>query len=141
MYSRTCSQLNGWLGFSVTFALRRAPSVNQLPQMAHIGRRLARLRKTAALTQVELAEKIGIIQALVSAYEQDKLKLSAEMAVRFAKALNVSTDELLGFTTTRRAEGGLSLRLTRRLKGIEGLPAAQQKALLQTIDAFLKSTG
>ena len=38
-------------------------------------------------TQVELAERIGIIQALVSDYERDKLRLNAEMLVRFAQAL------------------------------------------------------
>jgi transcriptional regulator with XRE-family HTH domain len=102
------------------------------------GARLARLRKAAGLTQVELAERIGIIQGLVSAHELDKLKLAAEMAVRYAKALNVSTDELLGLKAPKRANGELSLKLVRRLKGIEELPPARQKALLQTIDAFLR---
>ena len=39
---------------------------------------------------MELAEKIGIIQTIVSAIETDALKLSAEMAIRFAMALGVS---------------------------------------------------
>jgi transcriptional regulator with XRE-family HTH domain len=102
------------------------------------GTRLARLRKVAGLTQVELAERIGIIQGLVSAHELDKLKLAAEMAVRYAKALNVSTDELLGLKAPKRTNGELSLKLVRRLKGIEALPPTRQKALLQTIDAFLR---
>jgi len=41
---------------------------------------------------VELAEKIGIVQTIVSAIEKGALKLSAGMAVRFAVALGVSTD-------------------------------------------------
>ena len=102
------------------------------------GARLSRLRKAAGLTQVELAERIGIIQALVSAHELGKLKLSAEMAVRYARVLKVSTDELLGLKTSKRTNGELSLKLVRRLKGIENLPPAQQKALLATIDNFLK---
>ena len=60
-----------------------------------LGERVARLRKERGYTQVELADKIGIIQTLVSAIENNVLKLSAEMAVRFALALGVSTDELL----------------------------------------------
>ena len=59
------------------------------------GQRLARLRKERGFTQVQLAEQVGIIQSLVSDYETDRLKLSAEMVVRFAMALDVSTDDLL----------------------------------------------
>ena len=43
-----------------------------------IGRRLARIRKERGLTQIELAEKIGIIQSLVSSYENDVLNASAK---------------------------------------------------------------
>lgn len=103
------------------------------------GERLSRLRKSTGLTQTELADRMGIIQAIVSAHELDKLKLSAEMAVRYAKVFKVSADELLGLKTPKRPNGELSRTLARRLKGIQDLPPAQQKALLKTIDAFLKS--
>jgi transcriptional regulator with XRE-family HTH domain len=105
-----------------------------------MGERLARIRKERGVTQVVLAEKIGIIQGLVSAYERDRIRLPADMAIRIAQALQVSADELLGLQPTK-TDGELSLRLSRRLRGIETLPAAQQKALFQTIDAFLKNTG
>lgn len=114
-------------------------------QEGGIGQRLARYRKHAGLTQVELAERVGIIQVLVSDYEQEKLRLSAEMAVRFAQALQISVDELLGVknakkkTAANTENGALSLKLVRRLKGIEQLPLAKQKALLSTIDSVLKS--
>jgi transcriptional regulator with XRE-family HTH domain len=52
-----------------------------------VGQRIARIRKERGYTQNELAERIGTIQALVSDYERDKLRLNAEMAVRFAIAL------------------------------------------------------
>jgi transcriptional regulator with XRE-family HTH domain len=61
-----------------------------------VGERIPRVRKERGYTQNELAERIGTIQALVSDYERYKLRLNAEMAVRFAIALEVSTDELLG---------------------------------------------
>jgi ribosome-binding protein aMBF1 (putative translation factor) len=58
-----------------------------LPAKESIGERVARIRKDRGFTQVELAEKIGMIQSIVSAIERDVLKLSAEMAIRFALAL------------------------------------------------------
>jgi transcriptional regulator with XRE-family HTH domain len=108
-----------------------------------MGQRLARLRKERSLTQVELAAKVGIIQGLVTNYERDRLRMHAEMVVRFAVALHVSADELLGLKSSKSAavvqsSSGLSLKIVRRLAKIEHLPASQQKALLQTLDLFLQ---
>jgi transcriptional regulator with XRE-family HTH domain len=104
-----------------------------------VGRRLARVRKEQGYTQVELAERIGIIQALVSDYERDKLRLNAEMLVRFAQALNVSADDILGISVAKRkAMNNPSLKILRRLNRIASLPPTKQKAFLQTIDALLK---
>jgi len=69
--------------------------------------------------------------------------MHAEMVARFAQALGVSADELLGLKSTRSAaivhtSSGLSLKIVRRLAKIEQLPANQQKALLQTLDLFLQ---
>ena len=104
------------------------------------GRRLARLRKERGYTQVELAEKIGIIQAIVSAYERDEVRMHAEMVARFAEALGVSTDELIGVKHSRKNGNGQKMprRLVRRLEQIARLPGSHQRALLKTIDTFLK---
>ena len=102
------------------------------------GQHLARLRKSKGYTQVELAEKVGVIQVLISDYERDKLRPYHEMVIRFAQALEVSTDELLGFRIPKNKSNGVSLKILRRVKKIEALPPAQQKTLLQTIDTFLK---
>lgn len=104
-----------------------------------IGQRLARLRKERGWTQVELAERLGIIQSLISDYERDRLRMNPAMVVRFADALEITTDELLHPKATpnplRRKP---SLRVLRRLERIERLPAHQQNTLLKTIDGFLK---
>ena len=104
-----------------------------------LGQRLARLRKERGYTQVEVAEKIGTIQALISDYETDRLHLSAEMAIRFALVLEVSLDELLHPKAKRHNGRKPSLKLLRRMKQIESLPPAQQTAVLRTIDAFVRA--
>ncbi len=103
-----------------------------------LGQRLVRFRKERGLTQKQLAEKIGIIEMLISDYERDKLRLHAEMVIRYAKALGVTTDELLGVKRTRNAGYRPSLKVVRRVKKIEQLEPGQQRALLRTIDTFLK---
>lgn len=103
------------------------------------GQRLARLRKEKGYTQVELAEKMGIIQVLISDYERDKTRPYHEMIVRFADALEVSADELLGIDISKNEGDKSSLKLLRRMEKIESLPPAQQKTLLKTIDTFIKA--
>ena len=102
-----------------------------------VGQRLARLRKERGFTQVELAERVGTRQALVTAYETDRRALSAEMAVRLAMALDVSTDDLLHPKTKKAATKKPSRKVLRRLEQIESLPIYQQRALLTTIDTFI----
>src|SRR5437016_1476753 len=80
-----------------------------------LGQRIARLRRERGITQVELAERIGIIQTIVSAVESDDRKLFAEMAVRFAQALEVSMDELLGPGRREKKGKKPSRKILRRL--------------------------
>ena len=102
------------------------------------GERLARIRRERGFTQRELADKTGLIQTLVSDYERGKLRLNADMILRFAIALEVSTDELLqpgGPKTARKP----SRKVLRRLEQIEALPERQQMTLLRTIDTLLEN--
>jgi len=120
------------------------PSRLELPPLPvadelSLGQRLARLRKERGYTQVELARKVGIIQALVSDYERDKLRPHADMIVRFAVALEVTADELLGMQLPKKKQATGNRRFLRRLQQVEKLPKRDQDALLRTIDAFLSA--
>jgi transcriptional regulator with XRE-family HTH domain len=103
------------------------------------GRRLARLRKAAGLSQLELAQHLGVAQTLVSEYEHDRRRVHGQRLSGIARRLHVSVDELLGHKPSK-TNGTLSLKLVRRLKGIEELPPTKQKALLQLVDAFLRDS-
>jgi transcriptional regulator with XRE-family HTH domain len=105
-----------------------------------LGQRLARLRKARGHTQTELAEKIGTIQALVSDDERDKLRLNADVAIRVAQALEISTDELLALRPASVVDKKPRRRILNRLKQIESLPPHQQSFLLKTIDPLLRGT-
>lgn len=83
--------------------------------------------RSRGFTQVELAEPIRLIQTLVCDYEKDRFRLSAEMTLRFALALEISVDELLRSKSTRT----VSREPRRRV-----LPVTQPSVLLKTIDSF-----
>ena len=130
--------MENWL-YTVEVMARKTTSHHANSETESFGQRLARLRKERGFTQVEIAERVGIIQALVSDYELDKLRLNADLVVKFSTALEITTDELLkpkeAGTPLRRKP---SLRMLRRLEKIESLPANQQSTLLKTIDTFLR---
>lgn len=103
-----------------------------------IGARVAVLRKERGMTQVELAKRLGIPQPVLSRYERGKARLSAEMVLRIAEVLEVSTDMILGLT--RRDEERLlgTPRLRRLLHQAEALSRRDRQALLRTIEGFLR---
>jgi len=108
---------------------------------AALGQRLARLRKERGFTQVELADKIGIVQPILSDYERGKLRPHPQMLVQLARALQISVDELLGLEAPRKNGAPLNRRFLRRLQAVDKLPKRDQEALLRTIDAFLAKAG
>lgn len=105
-----------------------------------LGQRVARLRKERGYTQVELAERMGLVQALVSDYERGKLRLSAEMAIRFALALEISTEDLLRPNGSKPLRHKPSRRVLRRMEKIEALPPRRQYFVLKALDALLSGT-
>ena len=61
------------------------------------------------------------------------------MTIRFALALEVTADELLGLTKAKNIMKKPSMKISRRMKKIEALPLSQQKFILKTIDSLLKA--
>lgn len=102
-----------------------------------IGARLARLRKEKGITQMEMAERLGAAQPVVSNYERGELRLHGELIVQLSRILEVSTDELLGVETRPRSSVPRDRRLLRRLEAFDTLPKRDRDALTRTIDAFL----
>lgn len=58
--------------------------------------RLKYLRKQAQLTQVDVAEKLGISQPAYASWERGIKKPTQENLVKIAQILNVSVDYLVG---------------------------------------------
>jgi transcriptional regulator with XRE-family HTH domain len=120
---------------------RKKPQVQTEEMSQTIAQHLKEARKKQGLTQAELAEYLGVTREAVAAYESGRVRLMDDIIIRFASALKVSTDEILGYKQSSPDVPVLSLRLMKRLQKIERLPAFDQKALLKTIDNALKGAG
>lgn len=64
--------------------------------MVDFSHRLKQLRKDKHLTQVQVAERIGVTASMVSSYETDIRLPSYEVMLRIADIFGVSVDYLLG---------------------------------------------
>lgn len=109
------------------------------PPADGFGNRLKEIRKRRGFSQVELAERLGLHQSLISQYECGYLRLHGALLVQLARALDTTPDEILGSAPTTPAATAppLDRRFLRRLKRVEKLSPHQQKILLGTIDAFI----
>jgi len=65
-----------------------------------LGENIRNLRTSLKITQVELANKLGVTKQCVSNWENDNILPSVDMLIKIAQAFNVSTDYLLGISTT-----------------------------------------
>jgi transcriptional regulator with XRE-family HTH domain len=111
------------------------------PKSSGFGVRLAQLRKDAGYTQQQLADEIGATRRQIAYYEGESEHPPANLLIDLARALNVTTDQLLGLHTGRgkAAKPAVSTRLERRLKLIERMPAKPKQQLLGLIDTFISA--
>lgn len=111
------------------------------PAIPNCGKQLARLRKEAGYTQQELADEIGATRRMIAYYEAESDHPPTNLLVELARALNVTTDELLGLKAaaikSTKAKQPDS-RLLRRLQQIEKLDTAKKRQIMQVIDTFIE---
>jgi transcriptional regulator with XRE-family HTH domain len=106
--------------------------------MEPIGQRVSRLRKERGITQVELAQHLGVSQPVISEYERGGLSVRWDQVAALARLLHVSADELVGLKPEAAPRRGpRDTRLARMLRELETLPRRDRDALVRTIDAFL----
>ncbi|CAG0972955.1 partial HTH-type transcriptional regulator ImmR, partial [Gammaproteobacteria bacterium] len=120
-------------------ALSRPPKSVIVPKK-DLGTRVRSLRQQRGITQVELAQALGLTQSNVSAIERGARGITIHQVVELARVLRASTDEILGQSSQAGQKTTLPIkdrRFLRRLQMIEQLPKRDQQALLRTLDAFL----
>ena len=108
---------------------------------ALFGARLAKLRKEAGVTQVELARKLGLTQSIVSRFEKGQRRMYDDMIAATAKILGVTPNDILGVgpcKPIKPEEASLSRKMAKRLKIIESMPRRTQETVLDILDLAIK---
>jgi transcriptional regulator with XRE-family HTH domain len=105
-----------------------------------LGARIAQLRKSADITQVQLAEFLGVSQQTVNAYEMGHRRMAISALPHLARLLGVSIEELFG-EPARSGKRGPTPQLQQKIERLSRLPKSQQKMLLQMLDGMLSQAG
>ena len=105
-----------------------------------LGARIAQLRKNANITQVQLAEFLGVSQQTVNAYEMGHRRMAISALPRLARLLGVSIEELFG-EPARSGKRGSTPQLQQKIERLSRLPKSQQKLLMQMLDGMISQAG
>ena len=104
-----------------------------------IGQRIKELREQRGLTQDELGKKIGVEPGVISNYENDKYKPSADTIIQLAKSLEITTDNLLLESTYEKAKNTIADEQWFRLfVEVLAFPPEEKEALKTILLALAK---
>ena len=112
-------------------------SIEERDFFVTLGERIASLRHAHTITQVQLAEALGVSQQTVQAYEVGRRRIPVSALPVVARTLSVSLEDL--FEPGRRATSkrGPSPRWQQQIEAIAQLPKAQQRFVSQMLDTVL----
>lgn len=100
--------------------------------------RLKKLRKDAGLTQVDVAEKLGVSQPAYASWERGIKKPTQENLVKLSKILYVSVDYLLGNTENKQTSDVLEdIELLFRMNS-KGLTEEEKEIFKKELIEFME---
>ncbi len=102
-----------------------------------LGARIARLRKDQDITQVQLAELIGVTQQTINSYETGRRRIPVSLLPAIAKRLGVAVEALLNDDSKAAAKRGPAPKLQQQMDRITQLPRARQQFVMQVIESVL----
>jgi len=105
-----------------------------------LGSRIAELRKAQAITQVQLAEWLGVSQQTVNAYEVGRRRITVSALPALARYLGVSMEELIG-EKPKAGKRGPTPKLQRHMERIQELPKPKQRFVLEMLETVLNQAG
>jgi len=106
---------------------------------AQLGLHIAGLRKAQGITQLQMAETLGVSQQTINSYEVARRRVPASTLPILAKLLTVSIDELLGEQSKKtNGKRGPASKLQQQIERVSRLSRAKQKFVIEMIDTVIQ---
>ena len=108
--------------------------------MSEFAERLRLLREARQLSQVRLAELVGVDPRAYNRWERGTIAPHLDTLVKIADVLQVSLDELVGRKPVSSEVRIRNHTLNSLWQQADALPDEEQQALILVIDSFVKKT-
>jgi len=103
-----------------------------------LGERIALLRRAHNVTQVQLAEALGVSQQTLQSYEVGRRRIPVSALPTVATTLAVSLDELFGQSKpAARGKRGPAPQWQQHIEAVAQLPKSQQQFVARMIQTVL----
>jgi transcriptional regulator with XRE-family HTH domain len=114
-----------------------AISANERAFFERLGTRVAELRRTQNITQVEMAATLGVSQQTINSYEVGRRRIPVSALPTLARSLAVSLEELFGDDAAATKKRGPAPKLQQQIERIQQLPRTQQRFVMQMLDTVI----
>jgi transcriptional regulator with XRE-family HTH domain len=101
-----------------------------------LGARVAQLRRAQDITQVELAETLGVSQQTINSYEVGRRRVPVSALPALARTLGVSLEALIG-EKAPPARRGPTPKLQQQVERLSHLPQAKQRLVMEMLEGVL----
>ena len=101
-----------------------------------LGEAIAQARESAGLSQTELADLVNVPQQVIASWERKSQTIRSDNLVKLSKALDISTDELLGLSSSSVAKTSRKVKAV--ISSLNTLPKKQQDQILDVVQAFVE---
>ena len=102
-----------------------------------LGQKITTIRKEKKLSQIDIANAVGVSRDAVSKYERDDIIPSVEVAKKIARTLGVSLDYLVSEQDDLEV---VDVDMLNRMKEIQRLNKDDKSTINKIIDAFIRDT-
>jgi transcriptional regulator with XRE-family HTH domain len=114
-----------------------AISASERAFFERLGARVSELRKAQNITQVEMAQTLGVSQQTINSYEVGRRRIPVSALPTLARSLGVSLEELLGEDAGATKKRGPAPKLQQQIERIQQLPRTQQRFVMQMLDTVI----
>ena len=106
-----------------------------------LGGRIAELRKSKNITQIQMAEALGVAQQTFNCYESGKRRVPVSALATVARALSISIEELLGEASNQRSnKRGPAPKLQKQFELITKMPRTKQQFVMDMLDTVIQQS-
>lgn len=105
-----------------------------------MGARIAEARKGSNITQVQLAEAMGVSQQTVASWEVGRRGVPVSVLPALARTLGTTVEALIG-EKSAPAKRGPTPKLQQQVERLARLPRTKQRVVMEMLEGLLAQAG